>query len=226
MQVFTACPHCSAKFQVSKTVIGKRTRCTKCSEAFVLTESPASSSKERQGARKPQTETDPIDAISNEPPQNRAGPASIPPVPPPSPNFNDEIASTPIIKTNNGEYDQFRPFSVTRNYLALRFIARTLEIIGIVLIVLLVLAIAITIYDYSRITEHTSEQLIGLLGEIFGMSLAVGIMNLVLFFFSNSIRLAIQIERNTHQSQERLQDLSNQVIGLSHTLQNTYRKGS
>jgi len=215
MQVATACPHCSARFQVAQTVIGKRTRCTKCGEPFVLSERPTAPDATRTPSKiRPVAKADSVDFDFDKPALDRNHTAHAPPIPPTPPDFRNENLGIDANAIDVEDRWQRPPASVSREYRALRIIARILEILAIVLVVLLVIAIAIVSFGYSQQPNQTALDLSHFMLGILEMCVSVGIVNLFLFFFANMIRLIIQIERNTYNCQEWTQGHSAQLAAL------------
>ncbi len=216
MHVATACPHCSARFQVAQAVIGKRTRCTKCGKPFVLSEctpTPPVTSR-NPSVSKSVSKADSIDSDFEGSTPEQINTAQAPPVPSTPPDFENEnvgIDANTFDVENNW---QRKPVPVSREYRALRVIARILEVLAIVLFVLLIIAIAFASYEYSRQSNQTALDLSHFIGEILVACFAVGLVNLTLFFFANMIRLNIQIERNTYNCQECAQGHSAQLSAL------------
>ncbi len=211
MQVPTACPHCSARFQVSQAVIGKRTRCTKCGERFVLAETAAAPAPVRKEPEKPKPSgIDSLEAELDEALKTRSDSAHTPPIPPSPPPFIADEDKQATIFTSDEHRTQSAPAVVSRSYLALRIIARALELLAIILAILFVIFIAVRLNEYSEIATRTSQDTNRLLYDLFEAGVAIGLVILFLCFVANIIRLGIQIERNTFASQEMLQGLLSQ----------------
>ena len=225
MQVPTACPHCSARFQVAQAVIGKRTRCTKCGEPFVLSESPAApASTGASSETRPVAKAHSVDFDFDEPVPDRNHTAHAPPIPPAPPDFGNENLGIDANAFEVEDRGQRKSTSVSREYRALRTIARILEILAIIFVALLVIAIVFAIYAYAKQTSPTTQDLTALVIVILQMSFTVGVVDLCLLFISNFIRLNIQIERNTFNSQERAQGLSAQLAALIQIQQNSAKE--
>ncbi|QEG35137.1 MJ0042-type zinc finger domain-containing protein [Bythopirellula goksoeyrii] len=220
MQVTTACPHCSARFQVAQAVIGKRTRCTKCGERFVLAEVPATPVViEKPPVKSAAVNPDSFDIDFDGPTQSRNDVANVPPVPPSPPEFKHEDSSTTAIAPDTENRWLRNTATPSRDYWALRIIARTLEFLAIIFVVLAAIAIAILCYEYSENRVSSGQNLSGFLFYIFRLCVGVGLVNLVLLFISNIIRLGIQIERNTFASQELLEQMAVEKSPMPHRQQ-------
>lgn len=207
MQVSTSCPNCSTRFQVSNTVIGKRTRCTKCGKPFVLAEIDPSPVI-RQQIQQPRED----DAI-REPEAESA--AESRPSPPPlhkpqqwidiengyeTPNLADATLPTTEIALGH------------RKFLALRIVAGIFEILAVLMLLAMTVSITVDALEYNEIVQKGFDELNELrkgriLRDIFNVVIGGSVVILCLLFLANLIRLGIQIERNTYQSQELLQQL-------------------
>lgn len=207
MQVSTSCPNCSTRFQVSSTVIGKRTRCTKCGKPFVLTEIDPSPVV-RQQIQQPREDDAIREAVAESTAESHPSP---PPLNKPQQWIDIENASkTPNLTDATLPTQEIA--SGHRKFLALRIVAGTFEILAVLMLLAMTVSITVDALEYNEIAQKGFDELNELrkgriLRDIFNVVIGGSVVILCLLFLANLIRLGIQIERNTFQSQELLQQL-------------------
>lgn len=199
MNVDVRCPACSAYFSVPTTVLGKRTKCTKCGERFELTAAPPSESD--------LTGFD--DIVIEEAATADVKTDSVPPPPISPPQFDSGIRPA-----HDVEGDALvAPASTrtgTRTFMALRIVARFYEILAIIVaavgILVLVLAFVAIVTDDSPISRTTSVWQWFVTTGMTAFWTAMTVTGLL--FVAQIIRLALQVEENTYESRKAFQRIA------------------
>jgi len=201
MQTTTSCPHCSAKFQVSTAVLGKRTRCTKCGQGFVLAECPeAERLGTKSNAESKAKEQSEQDRPSPEDTTNQSDWSQMLETPAIPPDITIDT-ETPVQRTAN---DIQSSTSTPRKFIALKVIASFYEIIA----TLMGVAILI-VFLFLAIDEGLNlASLIWLFSSMVSAAFIMGIANV--------IRLFLHIENNTFEASQSLSKLKEDIEPLLH----------
>ena len=190
MNVDVRCPACRSCFTVPTTVLGKRTKCTKCGERFELT-AVTTSEDDLAG----------LDEIGNDFWNSSVGESAVPP--PPIAQSSFDAGHESVSKSDVDSSVAASARSGKRQFSALRFVASFYELMSFIIAIVGVLAVVASVVLYA--SESTSifqpsfsEWLIGTLIAIFCMSMIVT----GLLFIAQLIRLALQVEENTFEARE------------------------
>lgn len=199
MQVTTSCPHCDTRFQVASTVIGKRTRCTKCGQPFVLAEAePVTTAIPPAQQLQIGGEVEPAD--------NQVLSPRLPPPPPlASPNINFAESSYYEAAKRGDESANRSPARTRNRFVALRILAGIFDVMAVLTLLAVIVSITIDCIQYAATTD--SLQRAQLIRDIVQVAIGSTLTILFLCVISNTIRLALQVERNTFHSQELLRRL-------------------
>lgn len=202
MTVDTTCPNCGTLYTLRRELIGKRTKCTRCDTHFTITET------------------------AHVPTPPATAPVA-PPTPPPQPVYTDipthlphvarsipaastEPAPTTIHRT--GELLGFEQDKSQPRFPALRIIARAYEIMAI--IVLVIAAIMLVVF-LVQVISAPSTILVAIVSTGFAV-LGMVATSLMFLFVAQAIRLGLQIEQNTRETQQSCRQLAEHFSAIQH----------
>jgi hypothetical protein len=202
MNVDVRCPACSAYFSVPTTVLGKRTKCTKCGERFELTAAPPSES-DHSGFDDIVIEEEAIASSKTD---------SVPPPPISPPQFDSRIQPTHDVEAD-ALLARASSRTGTRTFMALRFVARFYEIMAIVVAQIGIIVLVLSLVGFISRSDVIIES--GLLWDLmvataltaFWMAMTVT----GLLFVAQINRLALQVEENTYESRKAFQRIASSL---------------
>jgi hypothetical protein len=197
MTIDASCPNCGTVFTLRRDLIGKRTKCTRCGTPFVITEMPAR----------------PIPSAGPPPPDQ-----GIPDIPlhqlhaPQSTSSAEAFGKSHLSHPRNhaGELFGFEQDPSRPRFPALRIVARAYEVMaGIGLVI----AVGTLIVFLVTVIREPSAFLSALVssGFAFFWMLATSLMFL---FVSQAIRLGLQIEQNTRETQQACRQLTDHLTAI------------
>jgi predicted Zn finger-like uncharacterized protein len=205
MNVDIKCPNCGAVYTVRREILGKRTKCTQCGQAFVIAEASGASKEPRPAASTPI----PDDA------QWPTAPTSV-----------DTSAIPPFAVRPESTVARRKPFPGAElfgferdpnapRFPALRMVARGYEILAVV--VLVIAAVMLVVFMVAVVREAIREPdnfITSFIGAIFAYGFTffwAAITALTLLFFAQFIRLNLQIEQNTRETRDSCQRLADHL---------------
>lgn len=195
------CPNCLAEFSVPASLIGKRTRCTKCSKPFQLVTDPdtASVDPDPWDPKQPHASDSPSGTY-DDPPWNW-GPDPAHGQAPPAPAISERVDDTRSKESIPRPHVSLKreASQPRRQFAAMRIVAVVLECAAILVAALSVLAgiiIAVGVVG-AQISELRWWDLLEVLARSAAELLIGAITATLLFFLAQLIRLGLQIEQNT-----------------------------
>lgn len=194
MTIDAPCPNCGTVYTVRRELIGKRTKCTRCGTPFVIAEVPLTQAS-------PTVPPPPEQGLfADSPIPTSYAPHTLPPTarqaPPPRSPGRDFLGF---------EQDKSRP-----RFPALKMVARGYEALAIIF--LIIAAISLIIGIVKVITDpHAILAVLVSSGMMFVWGLATALMCL---FFSQSTRLALQVEQNTRETGEACRRLADHLCAI------------
>lgn len=200
MNIDATCPQCGTLFTVRRELLGKRTKCTRCGTHFTITETPAAAAP-RPTAPPQMSPPAPYPSVFADIPTHLSQPTR-PTAPPHEPPAAPAYAAREFLGFEANESQPRFP--------AMRMVARGYQFAAIVVAViaaLLFLGFVITI-----IREPSN-----FLPALFAWGLAIvwALVTIVmLLFISQAIRLGLQIEQNTRETQQACRQLADHLGGI------------
>jgi predicted Zn finger-like uncharacterized protein len=192
MEINASCPNCGTTFTVRRELIGKRAKCPKCGSPFVISETANAQTPSAGSSSRP------------EPAGVPDMPTYPPTAPPRAPTDTVGLRGFPG-EAFGFETDQSRP-----RFPALRIVARAYEVMAI--LVLGVAAILFVLFIIAVIRQPS-----GILGAILGSGLTffwAAVTALMLLFIAQTIRLWLQIEQNTKETQQACRELADHLCSV------------
>ena len=198
MTIDASCPNCGTVFTLRRELIGKRTKCTRCGTPFVISETPARSI-----------------SSAGPPPSPDQG---IPDIPlhqlhAPHPTYSAEAFETPHPSRPRSFAHEFFPFEQDKSrprFPAMRIVARAYEIMAVII---LAIAACLLIVFFIAVIREPRSILAALFSYGFAFFWATGIA-LSLLFISQAIRLGLQIEQNTRETQQACRQLADHLCAI------------
>lgn len=186
MNVDVACPYCSRVYTVTREVLGKRAKCANCGKAFTIAEA----------SNQPENEWQTVTSSGDIPPQIQTAARS-------KPASNDPD----FPEINTGEFFGFERDRRKPRFPALRMIARSYELMALVVVVVALFSIiAGIIYVVMNDPLSVFQYVVG---AIFLLMLTA-ILTISLLSVAQSIRLGLQIEQNTRDTFQAIVEQSKQ----------------
>ncbi len=198
MNVDIPCPNCGTIFTVRSELLGKRTKCPKCSTVFTLVAPGGLAAEEPSPSFLP-------DSILP------GAHASPPPQPPPAATRPQQTAApTPQPATSPRELLGFESNPTRRRFPALRIVARVYEVAAVIV---LVVALILFLFLVIEVIGNPSAFIAVMLGSgvsfLFAAATAIGLL-----FVAQLIRLLLQIEENTRDTQLACRQLANHLCAV------------
>jgi predicted Zn finger-like uncharacterized protein len=196
MNIDIECPGCGARFAVQRELIGKRARCTRCGAPFLIPELPQSP---------PQPAPTDTPSWSEQPI-----------TPEPLPQSQPARGAAGRAKRFVGRIFGFESNQSQPRFPALRMVARSYEILAVlILAIAAVLLLLLVIHCIKLIADtHDLLEIIPyLLGSGMGVVWAFATA-LMLLFISQVIRLGLQIEQNTRETQAACRQLADHLCAI------------
>jgi hypothetical protein len=197
MTIDATCPTCGTLYTLRRELIGKRTKCTRCGMHFTITETAHVPTPPAAAPAPPQ----PVytDIPTHLPHTTRTIPAAPP---------------EPAATTHRGaaEFFGFEQDKAQPRFPALRIIARAYEIMAA--IVLAIAAVMLAIFVVQVISTPKA-----ILGAIMSTGFAAFWMvatSLMFLFVAQAIRLGLQIEQNTRETQHACRQLAEHFSAIQH----------
>jgi predicted Zn finger-like uncharacterized protein len=193
MTIGITCPNCGALFSVQRELVGKKARCTRCGTQFVISEPP------------PHPSPGATTSWSEQP---------FAPAPPPQtePAHGSARRATRFIGRIFGfESNQSQP-----RFPAMRMVARSYEILAVVILVVAAVLLLLLVIHCIKLIAETGdllEVIPYLLGSGMGFVWAFAAA-LMLLFISQAIRLGLQIEQNTRETQAACRQLADHLSAI------------
>jgi predicted Zn finger-like uncharacterized protein len=195
MTIDASCPNCGTIYTVRRELIGKRTKCTRCGTPFTITEMPL--------AQAP--------PASPPPPPDQGLFADIPIHPSYAPHTVPPTAEqAPPRRSRTGEFFGFEQDTTHPRFPAMRMVARAYEIMAV--IVLVIAACLLILFLIAVIREPRA-----IIAAILSSGMAFGwafVTALMFLFVSQAIRLGLQIEQNTRETQQACRQLADHLSGI------------
>jgi hypothetical protein len=197
MTIDASCPNCGTVFTLRRDLIGKRTKCTRCGTPFVIAEMPARPIPSA-GPPLPEQGIPDIPLHQLHTPQATSSAEA----------FGRSHPSHP--RSHVGELFGFEQNQSRPRFPALRIVARAYEVMaGIGLVI----AVGTLIVFLVTVIREPSAFLSALVssGFAFFWMLATSLMFL---FVSQAIRLGLQIEQNTRETQQACRQLTDHLTAI------------
>jgi hypothetical protein len=196
MTLNITCPGCGVRLPVQRELIGKRARCTRCGAPFLIPEPPLSP---------PQPVPVETPSLSEQ---------TIAPEPPPQ--GEPAPGSARRAKRFLGRMFGFESNQSQPRFPAMRMVARSYEILAVVLLVIAALLLVLLLIGCIKLVADTHDfrEIIPFLissGMGFVWALATALM---LLFVSQAIRLGLQIEQNTRETQAACRQLADHLCAI------------
>jgi hypothetical protein len=189
------CPSCGTIYTVRRELIGKRTKCTRCGTPFVITEVPP-------------TQAPPT---SPPPPPEQGLFTDIPVHPSYSPHAMPAAEGRVAPRRSSArEFFGFEQDTSRPRFPAMRLVARAYEIMAVII---LVIAAGLLVVLFAAVIREPRAILAALLSYGFALFWATGIA-LSLLFVSQAIRLGLQIEQNTRETQQACRQLADHLTAI------------
>jgi predicted Zn finger-like uncharacterized protein len=199
MDVEIPCPQCGTVFRVRRELLGKRTKCTKCGAVFVLAAHAATPS-----AAEPARSPIPTSIFPEAQSTPHSQPTDIP-------SFVIDTGARPRESVRpSGEMFGFEHDPSKPRFPALRLVARAYEILAI--IVLAFAALILLMFVIAVIREPRA-----ILGAIVGSGFtffAAVAASLTMLFMAQGIRLWLQVEQNTRETQQACRRLADHLCSV------------
>ena len=196
MTIDAPCPNCGTVYTVRRELIGKRTKCTRCGTPFTIAEVPLTPSSAH--------------ALRHRHP-NRV---SLPISPSPRPTRRTHCRRRPVQRapprSPGHEFFGFEQDKSRPRFPALKMVARSYDVLAIIF--LIIAAVSLIIGIVRVITDpNTILAVLVSSGMMFVWGLATALMCL---FFSQSTRLALQVEQNTRETSEACRRLADHLCAI------------
>jgi predicted Zn finger-like uncharacterized protein len=198
MTIDAPCPNCGTIYTVRRELIGKRTKCTRCGTPFTIAESATSYAP-------PPPPPPPVETVFPDIPIQQTY------TPRPTPEVQSAGAAHPSGAGKRvADFFGFETYQSHPRYPALNMVARGYEFLAIVVLIISAVALVIMVV---RIIQNPSGVLFVLssTGLVFAWGLATALGCL---FCSQATRLALQIERNTWETQKACRQLADHLTAI------------
>jgi predicted Zn finger-like uncharacterized protein len=205
MNVDVTCPNCGTLYTVRRELLGKRTKCTKCGNAFVIAEGPTAKSAGSAEAPPPSAPNlfPEIKTVTGEPaaaPQLTAAPV-VRASPVPQPAAVSSVHGAAV---------------ATPRFPALQIVARICEVLAAIMAGLAVLypLFRLTGMSFARRVGEPTSAFIRLIVE-YGVPIFFLLTYALMFlYFAQLIRLGLQIEKNTRETHRACRELADHLGGI------------
>ena len=198
MTIDAPCPNCGTIFTVRRELIGKRTKCTRCGTPFTIAESPTSYTP-------PPPSPPPVESVFPDIPIHQTY------APRPTPEVEPRGAARQTgARKRTAAFFGFEQDNTRPRYPALNMVARGYEFLAVIALIISAVMLIITVV---RIIQNPSNVLFVLssTGLMFAWGLAIALGCL---FCSQATRLALQIERNTWETNKACRELADHLTAI------------
>jgi predicted Zn finger-like uncharacterized protein len=198
MTIDAPCPNCGTIYTVRRELIGKRTKCTRCGTPFTITEMPAPQAP--AASAPPSPEQSPIPDI---PLHQLHTPRATAPEDP-------AIHPRSAPHSSAGEFFGFEQDKLRPRFPALRMVARAYEIMALIV---LIIGACLLIVFVVAVVQQPSAIVAAIISS--GMGFFTAIATALMFLFvSQAIRLGLQIEQNTRETQQACRQLADHLTAI------------
>jgi predicted Zn finger-like uncharacterized protein len=201
MTIDATCPNCGTLYTLRSELLGKRTKCTRCGTHFTITETPHVPTPPPAAPTAPPAPPQPVYTDI---------PTHLPHITRTTPTASPEPAAT--THRGAGEFFGFEQDKSQPHFPALRIIARAYEIMAV--IVLIIAAVMLVIF-FVQVIAAPKAILVAIMSTGFAAFWLVA-TSLMFLFVAQAIRLGLQIEQNTRETQHACRQLAEHFSAIQH----------
>ena len=203
MTIDAPCPNCGTIYTVRRDLIGKRTKCTRCGTPFVIVEGAPLQPPPTNPPQPPPAQPQPVpdQLLYGDIPIHQSYAAQ--PIPPAAQQPARHYAAT---SASVGA----QPDKPNSRYPVIRMVAKGYEVLAVLVLIFAAIMLVVGIVQVILNPESILRVLVSS-GMMCVWGLATALMCL---FFSQVIRLFLQIEQNTRETSEACRQLADDLTAI------------